>query len=140
MPAQKFNTDEFLSYSINSKYYSPTEFIDAKFSKKSFTMIHLNIASLQYHIDELRTLLSLIGHPFDVICITETRLHDDKPLSNIQIDGYDFVHTPTSTRCGGVGIYIKSSLEYKQLNNFSICHENISESIFIELKKPTRKI
>ena len=34
MPAQKFNTDEFLSYSINSKYYSPTDFIDAKLSKK----------------------------------------------------------------------------------------------------------
>jgi len=139
MPAQKFNTDEFLSYSINSKYYSPTEFIDAKFSKKAFTMIHLNIASLQLHIDELRTLLSLIGHPFDVICITETRLHDDKPLSNIQLEGYDFVHTPTSTRCGGAGIYIKSSLEYEQLNNFSVCHENISESIFIELKNPHNK-
>jgi len=139
MPAQKFNTDEFLSYSINSKYYSPTDFIDAKFSKKSFTMIHLNIASLQYHINELRTLLSLIGHPFDVICITETRLHDDKPLSNIQIDGYDFVHTPTSTRCGGAGIYIKSSYEYDQLKNYSVCHENISESIFIEVKNPHKK-
>ena len=139
MPAQKFNTDEFLSYSINSKYYSPSDFIDAKFSKKSFTMIHLNIASLQYHIDELRTLLSLIGHPFDVICITETRLHDDMPLSNIQIEGYDFVHTPTPTRCGGAGIYIKSSLEYEQLNNFSVCHENISESIFIEIKNPHKK-
>ena len=34
MPAQKFNTDEFLSHSINSRYYSPTDLIDAKFSKK----------------------------------------------------------------------------------------------------------
>ena len=139
MPSQKFSTDEFLSSSINSKYYSPTDFIDAKFSKNSFTMIHLNIASLQCHIDELRTLLSLIGHPFDVVCITETRLHDDKALSNIHIEGYDFVHTPTPTRCGGAGIYIKSSLEYEQLKNHSVCHENISESIFIEIKNNHKK-
>ena len=102
-------------------------------------MIHLNIASLQCHIDELKTLLSLIGHPVDIICITETRLHDDKPLSNIQIEGYDFFHTPTPTRCGGAGIYIKSTLEYEQLNKFSVCHENISESIFIEIKNPHKK-
>ena len=139
MPAQKFSTDEFLSSSINSKYYSPSDFIDAKLSKKSFTMIHLNIASLQCHIDELRTLLSLIDHPFDVICITETRLHDDQPLSNIQIEGYDFIHTPTPTRCGGAGIYIKSSLEYEQLKNLSACHKNILESIFVEIKNDHKK-
>jgi len=139
MPAQKFNTDEFLSYTINSKYYTPTEFIEAKFSKNSFTMVHLNIASLQCHINELRTLLAIIGHPFDVICISETRLHDNKPLSNIQLEGYEFVHTPTSTRCGGVGIYIKSSIEYDQLDHFSVCHENISESIFVELKNSRKK-
>ena len=102
-------------------------------------MIHLNIASLQCHMDELRSLLSLLDHPFDIICITETRLHDDEPLSNIQIDGYDFIHTPTPTRCGGVGIYIKSSLEYEQLKNLSFSHENISESIFVELKNQHKK-
>jgi len=139
MPAQKFSTDEFLSLSINSKYYSPTEFIESKFSKKSFTMVHLNIASLQCHIDELKSLITLLDHPFDVICITETRLHDQNSLSNIQIDGYDFIHTPTATRCGGAGIYIKSSLEYENLNNLSACHENISESIFVEIKNTHKK-
>jgi len=139
MPAQKFTTDEFLTNSISSKYYSPTEFIDAKFSKKAFSMIHLNIASLQLHIDELRNLLVLLQHPFDVICITETRLHDDKPLANVDIEGYDFRHTPTPTPCGGAGMYIKSSLEYEYLEKFSMCQENIAESFFIEIKNPHKK-
>ena len=60
MPAQKFTTDEFLTNSISSKYYSLSEFIDVKFSKKAFSMIHLKIASLQLHIDELRYLLVLL--------------------------------------------------------------------------------
>ena len=136
---QKFSTDEFLSNSIDSKYYTPAQFISEKFSKKSFSLIHLNIASLQLHIDELRTLLSLLNHPFDAICITETRLHDDNSLSNIQIQGYDFVHTKTLTQCGGAGIYIKTSIEYELLNKYSISNMNISESVFLEIKNTKRK-
>ena len=103
-------------------------------------MIHLNIASLQRHIDELRTFLTILEHPFQVICISETRLHDDKPLTNIQIDGYDFVHTKTTTQCGGVGIYVKNGIEYEILDQLSITHHNVSESIFIELKNNKKKM
>ena len=102
-------------------------------------MIHLNIASLQRHIDELRTFLSILDHPFQIICISETRLHDDQPLSNIEIDGYEFIHTKTTSQCGGVGIYIKSGIEYEIINNLSLSHHNISESIFIEIKNEKKK-
>ena len=78
LPGQNFSTDDFLSDSIESKYYTPAQFIAEKFSKKAFTMIHLNIASLQRHIDELRTFLSILEHPFQIICISETRLQEDK--------------------------------------------------------------
>ena len=139
MPGQNFSTDEFLSNSIESKYYTPAEFMSDKLSKKSFTMIHLNIASLQCHIDELRDLLHLLNHPFEIICITETRLHDDKPLSNINIEGYEFVHTATKTKCGGAGIYIKTGIEYEVLNSYCISHHNISESMFIEIKNKKKK-
>ena len=79
IPGQKFDTDEFISDTIESKYYTPAEFISTKFSKKSFTMFHMNIASLQAHIDELKSLLTFLDHPFDVIGITETRLNDESP-------------------------------------------------------------
>lgn len=111
LPGQHFNTDDFLSDSIDSKYYTPTQFVSAKFPHKIFSMIHLNIASLSAHIDELRSLLIILGHPFDVICLTETRIHDENPINNFQIDGYDFLHTPTSTKCGGAGMYIRSGYD-----------------------------
>ena len=129
MPDQDFSTDDFLSNSIESKYYTPAKFLSEKFSSKSFSLIHLNISSLQRHIDELVTLLSLLNHSFDVICVTETRLHGD-PLVNVNIDGYDFVHTPTPSQCGGVGIFVKNTIEYEIMKSLTLSQLNVFESIF----------
>ena len=75
-------------------------------------MAHLNIASLQFHVEELKSLLVLIDNPFDIIAITETRLHSQEiPKVDITIPGYDFYHTETYTQKGGAGIYIKSNIE-----------------------------
>ena len=139
LPGQNFNSDDFLSDSIESKYYTPGELMAANLPKKALTMAHLNIASLQRHIDELRNFLSILDNPFDILCISETRLHDDKALSNVEITGFDFFHTPTSTQCGGAGIYIKSDLEPEKVASLSCSHTNISESIFVELKNGKKK-
>ena len=139
MPGQKIDTDQFMSNSILSRYYTTSEFLSAKFSNKTFSIFHLNISSLQKHIDELRTLLICTNANFDVICISETRLHNEVPLSNIAIDGYDFIHTPTPTQCGGAGMYIKNGIEYSIIKNITKCHKDISESIFVELKHPKKR-
>ena len=59
-----------------------------------------------------------------MICISETRLLNEVPLSNIQIDG------------GGSGVYIKNGIEYTILDKLTQCHKDICESIFVELKHP----
>ena len=139
LPGQTFSTDEFLSDSISSKYFTPGEFVTTSFSNKQFSIFHLNIASLQLHIDELRSFLSNLKHRFKIICISETRLHDVKPLVNVDIDGYTFEHTPTSSQCGGTGIYISNEFEYDLLEKLSVSHPNISESTFIEIKNKSKK-
>ena len=108
MPRQKFESDEFLSNSLSSKYYKPSEFLERKLPSNNFTVLHINVASLSKHIDELRSLFRVLKHPFDIIGITETRMCDDDPLVNIDIEGYEFKHTPTKTKCGGAGIYVRS--------------------------------
>ena len=137
-PGGKFAEDDFVSDSVGSKYYTPAEFLTQKFTKKSFTMIHLNIASLSRHIDELRSLLTLLGHPFNIIAITETRLHDSTPLVDVNIDGYDFHHKETPTQCGGAAIYIRSDHEYEILKQLTAAHNNISESVFLEIKNKNK--
>ena len=105
MPGQKIDTDQFMSNSILSRYYTTSDFLSTKFSNQNFSIFHLNISSLQKHIDELRTLLICTNANFDVICISETRLHNEIPLSNIAIDGYDFIHTRLLHNVGGGGWY-----------------------------------
>ena len=83
----------------------------------------------------MRSLITVLQHPFDVIGITETRLHELNPLVNIDIPGYVFKHTPTTTMCGGAGIYIKSCYQFDILQHISDSHADISESFFIELKR-----
>ena len=128
-----------MSNTILSKYYTASDFLSAKFSNSNFAIFHLNISSLQKHIDELRTLLMCTNSTFDVICISETRLHNEVPLSNIQIDGYNFIHTPTLTQCGGSGMYIKNDIEYSILDKLTQSHKDICESIFVELKHHTKR-
>ena len=62
-------------------------------------------------------------------------MYDDDPLVNIDIDGYEFKHTPTTTKCGGAGIYIKSSYDYALKTHISESLTDLSESIFIEIKR-----
>ena len=112
-------TDEFLSDSIESKYYKPEDFIAAKIPKNSFSIMHLNIASLQGHIDDLKNLLALLNHPFHIIGITETKIVDGKePLIKIDLDGYVFENTPTKTSFGGSSLYIRSDLDYKNAKKY----------------------
>ena len=63
MPGQNFETDEFTSESISSKYLTPSEFLEQKFSAKNFSMIHINITSLGKHIDELRSFICTLITP-----------------------------------------------------------------------------
>ena len=106
-------TGEFESETVNSKYYTPHEFLAKKFPKSKFSILHLNIASLQAHINELRELLALLNHPFDLIAISETKLKSNCEIAvNIELDGYHMEHTPTDSFFGGVALYIKNTNKY----------------------------
>ena len=115
LPGENFSKDDFISNSISSKYYSPCDLINEKLSKRNLSMIHLNIASLQLHIDELRCLLEIINNPFDVIAITETRLHEQNPIIDLSIPGFDFHHTETHTQNGGAALYIRKKIKSGKL-------------------------
>ena len=107
---QKFDSADFLSNSISSKYYSPIEFLQCKLTTK-FTMLHINIASLSKHIGELSNSLKLLDYPFDVIGITETRLYDDDPddLLILILMGMNLI-TPQQQQNAGVPVFILSLL------------------------------
>ena len=52
---------------------------------------------------------------FQIIGISETRLKKtQETIKNIQLENYNIEHVPTESANGGVLLYIKKSINYKQ--------------------------
>ena len=66
--------------------------------------MHVNSASLNAHIDDLRAALSRSKFNFDIIGVSEHKIKNDCPPSNnIEITGYnEFYFEPTGTTHGGI--------------------------------------
>ena len=109
-------------------------------NRDNFSLLHLNIRSLQANLDRLTELLSCLSSQFSVIAITETWLHDTNHL--VDIENYNFIHKHcTSSYGGGIGLYLSKQLPFK--NRPDLCLEsnnnNIVESLFIEICNPNGK-
>ena len=75
----------------------------------------------------------------DIIAISETKITYGQILVNVDINGYDFIHCDSTTKAGGVGIYIKKTLPYKQKSEINI-KLSFVENIWIEVKAATGPI
>ena len=133
-------TGDFSSENINSKYYTPIEFTRKKFPKTGFSILHINIASLQGHIDDLKELIRLLEHSFDIIGISETKLQKGiDHTTNIDIEGYNMEQMPTETCFGGVALYIKNCYDYRPRPELSQSVMSVGESVFVELEQKQSK-
>ena len=96
------HVDDDLLSAINSKYHDVDEFNSLEIDvSSSFNLCHVNIASLDNHIGDLRLVLSRIEHKFDIIGISEHKINSS-PSNNIDLIGYNaFIFEPTETTHGG---------------------------------------
>ena len=106
------NYDEFFNrlmyYSINSLNNS------LKYHKKNVDnlfIMHFNIRNLQRNFDQMHEFLSKLSVQPDIIALTETKLSGNPVYSNIELNGYDFLHADSETTAGGVGLYIQNKLD-----------------------------
>ena len=133
------NDDEDNISPINCKYYEPFEFDNAKFnSKKSFSIFHLNIHSIQKHIDTLRALITTLESDkfqFDIIAITESKLKINcEPTVDINIENYHYPESaPSEANKGGVLIYVNKIHNYKPRTDLKIYESKLLESCFVEI-------
>ena len=73
-------------------------------------------------------------HPFNILALSETWLKDDVNLLNfVQIPGYKFSYKNRNERRGGVGWYIKDSVEYKVSHDLNKIDES-TQHLWIECK------
>ena len=103
-------------------------------ANKHLSILHINISSIQFHIEEFRIILQLLDHKFDYICISESKIKiNTEPTVDINIEGYQTpVGMPSHSSKGGVLIYIKEGINYKPREDLNIWKEKELESYFIE--------
>ena len=88
---------------------------------KNFSVFHLNVNSLQYHFDELQTVLSNSSIDFQILGISESRLKTDiSTTTNIQFPGFNIQHMPTKCANGGALLYINNTINYKLRTDLNV--------------------
>ena len=125
---------------INCNYFEPNEFCNAKFdSSKTFSILHLNIHSIQKHIETLQTLLLTLeskDFEFDIIAISESKLKINiPPTVDISIDNYHQpLSCPSEANKGGVLLYVNKKIQnFKPRPDLCIYEPKLIESSFIEI-------
>ena len=81
-------------------------------------------------------LLDELGHHFSVTGVSETKIAKTSLLDfNPSIAGYEFEYVPTPLTAGGVGMYIKSDLNYAVIEKSS---EDAFQALWIEIHLSNR--
>ena len=127
----------------NCKNYSKIEFKDTlNYLEKEksagnfiFSTYFQNVDGNATNFDHLSSELKSLKHEFSVIGIAETNiLKSNKDLYKIN-DNYTSVYSSKiedKSKGSGLGLYVRNDLNFSEMNEFSICNENI-ESIFVEI-------
>ena len=139
------NPDGDLVSPINCNYYDYEEFSNSKFdSSKSFSVLHLNIHSIQKHIESLRTLLLILeskDFEFDIIAISESKLiKNSHPIIDINIQNYHKpMSTPSEASKGGVLLYVNKKISnFKPRPDLNTYAPKMLETAFIEIINPNK--
>ena len=139
-----FTKDERLN-ELSCNYYTTDEF-NTKFVKIKnsihFSMLHLNIRSLNSKITAFCTMLKLLLVDFDVIVLSEIWTYNVSFYKNILADYYLFYDLPSSSSIGGVGLFVKKNLNPKIRNDLKLSTQDMikCEYLFLELSKDKNKM
>ena len=102
----------------------------------SLFLFHMNIRSLQKHLDSLKELLHQLSTP-DVICITESKLKDDFSCF-VSIPDYNFFNTNSPTSTGDVDVYVSKGVDAKLETDSQFLVVDC-ENFFLSLKMGNKK-
>ena len=95
---------------IDSKYYDINDFNKLNIYKNSsIAILHINIASLSKHFDDLQNFLSLLKHSFDIIGIWEHKTKKNSMNIDFTQLGYTFYFNETESSHGGTGFFISDN-------------------------------
>ena len=98
-------------------------------SGRGFKIAGLKINSLTKHIDELRILIA--DYSIDIFSINETKLGDSIKSCEVHIPGYEFIRCDRNRHGGGVGFYIKTSINLVVRSDLNVFNLEYPESLML---------
>jgi len=91
---------------INSNYLDLNSFNSIMRNRKpnDICIFHINIRSLRKNIDKMSNMLSTMQKPPHIVAVSETKINKKDGLSFPNtITGYNFLHSDSKKKSGGVG-------------------------------------
>ena len=124
---------------IHSRYFTVSELASLDSCNTQLSILHTNIRSLSRHCDELAHLCIDARKYFDIIGVSEIWSSDQNEiLTNVNITGYKLYLTSSITQNGGVGLYVKTTLNSRVRNDLNFkC--NGFETIWVEVDNKNNK-
>ena len=116
---------------INSKYFNINE--------HHFGILHLNIESLNKHIDGISNLISLTKLNFPIVDLSKHKIRLSNPINNISLPGYVFCFNETKSNHGGKGFFINEKYSYTKRSDLDIFLDKNLKSTFIEINLPKKR-
>ena len=102
---------------IDSVFYSVEEAATSlkKFNDKTFSVLHLNVRSLNKNFESLKELLTTINFEFKVICLTEMWCtYNQRNETLFNLENYTSINQVRKDgRGGGICVFIHNSLMFK---------------------------
>ena len=129
--------------SLETHYCSPNDLKNnfQSFLKDSFSVLHLNIRSMNKNFESFKEFYSKIKFKFSIVCFSETWV-DGIPFSknsNFQLSGYKVLHqTRKNRKGGGVCVFVHENLSFKLREDLSINCDAI-QSLSIEISSTKSK-
>ena len=107
---------------------------------KQKKVLHLNIASLNKHVDGFSNLLILIKLNFSIIGLSEHKIGLNIPLNNISLPGYAFCFDEKKRTHGEAGFFINEKYSYTKRSDLNIILDKNLKSTFIKINLPKNGI
>ncbi|XP_065675816.1 uncharacterized protein LOC136092023 [Hydra vulgaris] len=131
------DTQIFQTYNFNSRYFETETFkTELEAYKNNFTIIHINIRSINKNFDKLKHFLIDCNYSFSMICLTETWCSDEsiQNNSNFQIPNYKLLSSERKAykKGGGIATYVRNDQVIKVRKDHSISNPD-SEVFTIEI-------
>lgn len=119
---RQHDSEYFTAYDINK--------LASKFHN-GFSLLNLNIRSLNKNFDKIESLLHQSKFNPDIICVTETWINNKRPFLHT-LAGYTFINKPCPGKVGGVGVFLKHGINFNKIDNLNFGLDNC-EDLWTEL-------